>query len=184
MNLPEQYKFLADEGAPRMLVEALKDYGTLETPGPANNQKILDWADEVGEAEGVLRWIGSWYKEDSTPWCGLAVAVWAIRAGKTIGFNNPLGAKNWAQWGDKSPQPSLGDVLVFSRKGGGHVGLYVGEDHEAYHVLGGNQSDSVNITRIMKNRLLDARRMYKIGCPANVRVIKMDASGKVSENEA
>jgi cell wall-associated NlpC family hydrolase len=35
----------------------------------------------------------------------------------------------------------LGDVLVFRRGGGGHVALYVGEDEEAFHVLGGNQAD-------------------------------------------
>jgi len=39
----------------------------------------------------------------------------------------------------------------------GHVGFYAGEDERAYHVLGGNQSDSVSITRIPKDRLLEAR---------------------------
>ena len=35
----------------------------------------------------------------------------------------------------------LGDILTFKRNGGGHVGLYVGEDKDCYHVLGGNQGN-------------------------------------------
>jgi len=49
--------------------------------------------------------------------------------------------------------------LVFWRgtKSGwqGHVGFYAGEDATHYHVLGGNQSDSISITRIRKTRLRD-----------------------------
>lgn len=37
------------------------------------------------------------------------------------------------------------------------MGFYWAEDDDAYHVLGGNQSNSVNITRIAKDRLLSAR---------------------------
>ncbi len=39
----------------------------------------------------------------------------------------------------------------------GHVGFYWAEDETCYHVLGGNQSDRVSITRIRKSRLLAAR---------------------------
>lgn len=35
--LPDRYAWLAREPGPRMLVEALKMYGTLEKPGAANN---------------------------------------------------------------------------------------------------------------------------------------------------
>jgi hypothetical protein len=48
----------------------------------------------------------------------------------------------------QAPAAALGDVLAFVRNGGGHVGLYVDEDASAYHVLGGNQSDRVSITRV------------------------------------
>ncbi len=57
--------------------------------------------------------------------------------------------------------PTLGAILVFwrgKRTGWlGHVGFYTGEDTSAYHVLGGNQGDKVSITRIAKERLLEAR---------------------------
>ena len=77
-----------------------------------------------------------------------------------------------------------GDVLVFKRKGGGHVGLYVGHDASAFHVLGGNQSDRVSITRLSRNRLVAVRRPAYRAQPANVRPIPLAASGSLSVNEA
>jgi hypothetical protein len=79
----------------------------------------------------------------------------------------------------------LGDILTFKRNGGGHVGIYVGEDNTHYHVLGGNQNNQVNVMRIAKNRLNQARRTaWKIAQPASVRVIKLEAKGLISTNEA
>ncbi len=175
--LPSRYGWLAREPGPKMIVEALKLYGTLETPGSANNPTIIAWAKEVGgEVEDI-------YKADSIPWCGLFMAVVAKRAGKEIPAH-PLWALSWSAFGAKSAAAALGDVLVFVRNGGGHVGLYVGEDASAFHVLGGNQSDRVCITRVAKGRLYAARRpLYRIP-PANVRPIYLDATGALSLNEA
>ncbi len=78
----------------------------------------------------------------------------------------------------------LGDVLIFARNGGGHVGLYAGEDDDAWHTLGGNQSDAVNIKRIAKGRLYAARRPAYRAQPANVRRIRLAANGVLSANEA
>ncbi len=65
---------------------------------------------------------------------------------------------DWIKFGNASDKPMLGDVLVFGRKGGGHVGLYVGEGRDAYHVLGGNQDDTVSIKRIARAGCSGARR--------------------------
>lgn len=79
----------------------------------------------------------------------------------------------------------LGDILVFKRDGGGHVGFYVAEDKDYYHVLGGNQSDSVNITRIAKYRCVGIRRCdWKTAQPNAVKKYIVEASGKISTNEA
>lgn len=176
--LPGAYNWLNDEGAPRILVEALKLYGTLETPGNASNPEIIAWANEVGAKTGML------YNDDAVPWCGLFMAVCAKRAG----YEPPdisVRASAWSTFGNPSDKPMLGDVLVFTRTGGGHVGLYVGEDAEAYHVLGGNQSDAVTITRIAKSRFSAARRSpFKIGQPKNVRRVMLKPSGGLSQNEA
>jgi len=63
--------------------------------------------------------------------------------------------------------------------------MYVGEDDEAYHVLGGNQSDQVMIKRIAKSRLLGVRRCpWRVNQPSNVRVVRLAAGGALSHNEA
>jgi cell wall-associated NlpC family hydrolase len=78
----------------------------------------------------------------------------------------------------------LGDVLVFSRDGGGHVGIYVGEDAKTYRVLGGNQGDKVSIVPILKTRCVGIRRTnWKISQPKNVRKIFLSESGTLSTNE-
>ena len=116
------------------------------------------------------------------------MAYVALQAGWDVPMN-PLGARNWLAFGVPQQKPSLGDVFVFWRGASsgfnGHVGLYVGEDAQAFHVLGGNQSDCVMIKRIAKNRLLGARRCpWRINQPAAVRPIVLAANGALSTNEA
>lgn len=64
---------------------------------------------------------------------------------------------------------ALSDVMIFQRQGGGHVGLYVGEDADCFHVLGGNQSAAVTITRIAKARLFAVQQPSYLATPDNVR---------------
>jgi uncharacterized protein (TIGR02594 family) len=162
-----------------MLIEALKLYGVVERL-PArdkaykDNPEVLSWAKELG--------LDNVYKRTETPWCGLFAAIIAKRAGKPLP-KNPLWARDWAKWGT-STQPELGCILVFARGDvSGHVGLYVGEDNECFHVLGGNQRDCVCITRIPKSRILASRCAYRAK-PESVRAIHLAPSGAVSENEA
>jgi hypothetical protein len=78
-------------------------------------------------------------------------------------------------------------VLVFWRvskaSGLGHVGFYNGEDQNAYHVLGGNQSDSVSIARVGKDRFLEAR-WPRSAAGLTGRVIHRNPDGSLSNNEA
>lgn len=175
------YGWLLKEPGPLMIKKALELYGTKEALGKPNNPVILAWAKEVGGN------VADVYKADEIPWCGLFMAVVAKRSGKQV-VKDPLWALNWGTFGKHTDVPMLGDVLVFVRKTAdgkkaGHVGLYVGEDDKCYHVLGGNQSDSVNITRIEKSRLYAARRPNYNVQPANVRRVKLKATGAVSINE-
>lgn len=175
--LPSAWSWLASEPAPRMLVEALKLYGVKETSGPANTPEIIAWAREIDPR------IAKVYTADSIPWCGLFAAIVAKRADKSLP-SSPLWARAWASWGDKSPRASLGDVLVFVRPGGGHVGLYVGEDKTSYAVLGGNQGDAVSIVWIAKSRCIAVRREYKLAPLKNIRPVFVKRSGELSSNEA
>lgn len=170
------YEFLKSETAPKILVQAVKMIGTKEIVGKQHNPEILRWAEVVG--------LKKVYTADEIPWCGLAIAYAAHMAGVEV-VKDPLWALNWAKYGEATSEPMLGDVLTFKRDGGGHVGLYVGEDDDCYHVLGGNQGNAMNVTRILKTRMYRARRTkWKIAQPASVRKIWLDGKGKISTNEA
>lgn len=185
----KRYPHLTRTDLPRLVQEGLKTYGVREAPGSANNATIIGWAEEVGETILSLP-----YRSDAIPWCGLWMAVVAKRA-KYKPVKQPLWALHWATFETESPNPGLGDVLAFTRiirdpttgrkRTAGHVGVYIAEDDTAYHVLGGNQSDSVNITRIAKSRLYEARRpAWRIAQPASVKPYRVAGSGALSTNEA
>lgn len=178
--LPPAYAWLDRvDGAPRIITEARKLFGTVETPGKASTAEIMAWAKECG--------LKTVYSDDEVPWCGLFAAVVAKRAGWDP-VESPLWARNWAKFGRAvtPKEASLGDVLVFQRPGGGgHVGFYVGHDAGYYHVLGGNQGDAVTITRIAKNRCIGIRRpKWRVSQPVGVKPYPLAASGAVSTNEA
>lgn len=163
-------------GSPKVIAEAMRYYGINEIKGKANNPTIMQWAKDVG--------VEKIYTSDEVAWCGLFVAKVVQKAGFEP-VKNPLWALNWQNFGTKQKIAMLGDVLVFSRDGGGHVGFYIAEDKDYYHVLGGNQSDSVNIMRIAKNRCVAIKRCaWKIAQPKEVRQYIVSASGKISTNEA
>lgn len=175
MALPQQYHWLTKESGPIMIKKALQLYDTMEKPGTKDNPVILSWAKEIGGK------VANIYKADEIPWCGLFMAVVAKRANKKLPID-PLWALNWGTFGKHIDTPMLGDVLVFVRKTAagttaGHVGLYVGEDATCYHVLGGNQSDAVNIQRKEKKRLYTSRRPNYNIQPSNVRRLYLKASG-------
>lgn len=178
VELPAAYAYLGDIAhPPKMISEALVLFGTKEQPGPGNNPVILAWGKEVGDD------VAHDYYADSVPWCGLFMAVVAKRAGKVLP-PKPLWALNWAKFGGQAGQPMLGDTLVFIRPGGGHVGLYVGEDNGHFHVLGGNQSDQVCIRSIPRERLYAARRPIYNNAPPSMKVIRLASNGDVSIKEA
>ncbi|ETD90412.1 NlpC/P60 family protein [Rhodobacter capsulatus] len=121
------------------------------------------------------------------PWCGAFVAS-CLRAALpgVILPDTPLAARAWGRFGDPVA-PVFGAVLVFWRGAPsgwqGHVGFCRGEDASAYHVLGGNQSDAVTVTRIAKTRLLAAR--WPAGVPVTGRPVRRTAAGlDLSSNEA
>jgi uncharacterized protein (TIGR02594 family) len=181
-KLAKAYQWLAFESGPKMLLEALSHLGTLEHKGPDNNPDITAWAKEIGGN------VADVYVADEIPWCGLFMAICAKRSGYALP-KDPLWALNWSSFGSSQTEAMLGDVLTFIRKTNtgaraGHVALYVGEDEVAYHVLGGNQSDCVCVTRIAKNRLYAIRRpQFKVAQPASVRKINLSITGKLSTNE-
>lgn len=187
--LPTAYRWLAGEPGPRMVREGVRLHGTVEMAGAASNSTIDGWMAEM-RAAGLATEYGRLAFTDQVPWCGLFMAVVAVRADperrpERMPPPTFLWARSWARWGKPALAPMLGDVLVFRRPGGGgHVGIYVAEDATAFHVLGGNQSDAVSIARLARSRVIAVRRPAYRRQPANVRRIFVPASGALSTNEA
>jgi len=164
---------LALELGPPALLEALKLWGVTEVKGERHNPIIMSWARELGPMTAEL------YIQDEDPWCGLFAGIVVKRAG----FTPPsvlVRARAWLAFGSEVTAPALMDVLVFQRKGGGHVGFYAGEDDEAFHVLGGNQHDQVNIVRIGRDRLAGARRPLYEQTPQNIRPLARARQGELA----
>jgi uncharacterized protein (TIGR02594 family) len=180
MNYPAGYAWLAQRGQlPRTITEGLALLGVAEVVGRGSNRTIIGWRDELNQAGVAI----TGFSDDDIPWCGLFAAIVAHRAGKKV-VSAPLWARNWAGFGAGVTEAGLGDVLVFGRGGGGHVGFYVAEDASAYHVLGGNQGNKVSITRITKARCLAVRRPIYTVKPDSVRAYRVAATGALSRNEA
>jgi uncharacterized protein (TIGR02594 family) len=191
-RLPARYGYLALEPGPRLLLNALALYGVKEVAGAGDNPVITDWARELVDGGHAPAWLTEVYTEDAVPWCGLFIGVCAARADLPVP-PELLRARAWAEWARPAPAPVMGDVLVFWRgspdSASGHVGIYVGEDARAYHVLGGNQGDAVSIVRIDKGRLLPEGGIRRT--PGRelgngwARPVFLDAaSAHLSENEA
>ena len=157
--------------------EATRLIGTRETPGTGSNPVILDWAGDLGIP----------YKGDDIPWCGLFVAhCIASTLDREPTPSNVLGARAWQSFGIRTA-PTPGAVMVFWRQspqsGKGHVGFYAGEDATAYRILGGNQSDSVSLAWVAKDRLVTARWPATV-TPPIPRAITVARTDGLSWNEA
>lgn len=171
-----KYNYLKKISSPKVISEAMRYYGVSEIKGKASNPTIMQWAKNVG--------VEKIYTNDDIAWCGLFVAQVVKKAGFEV-VDQPLWALNWRKFGTAQKIAMLGDVLVFKRDQGGHVGFYVGEDKDYFHVLGGNQRDQVNIMRIAKNRCVGIRRCnWKIAQPNTVKQYHLSATGVISTNEA
>jgi uncharacterized protein (TIGR02594 family) len=169
------------DGLPKTIIKAMELWGVAEVVNKGSNKTIIGWRDELNQAGAKV----SGFSDDDIAWCGLFAAIVAFRrkglASEVV--KDPLWARNWSSYGVQAIVPGLGDILVFSRGNGGHVGFYVAEDANAYHVLGGNQGNKVSIVRIAKDRLLAARRPRYNVTPAAVKPYKVAASGTFSQNE-
>ncbi len=94
------------------------------------------------------------------PWCGAFTGMVIAKVLPDENLpSNMLWARNWSKAGIGIDDSTvvLGAIAVFERGSGGHVGFVVGHDETTLHILGGNQSNMVSITRVEKRRLLDLR---------------------------
>lgn len=163
---------------PAWLAVARKYVGQKEIKGPHHNPHILEWWKDIG----------SHYKDDETPWCGAFVGGVLAEAGIQP-VKNGASARAWLNLPVKLDKPAYGSIVVFWRgaKSGsaGHVGFVVGRDKFGnLMVLGGNQSDAVNIKPFDTARVLGYRwpGIYPYADRFNLPLLGSD--GKTSTNEA
>lgn len=103
-----------------------------------------------------------------TEWCAAFVNVVLNESGipgSESVSEYPLMARSFLKWGIEADEPKPGDVVVFPRGRNsweGHVGFYLStveiDGVEYYNILGGNQSNSVNIGQYRADRALGIRR--------------------------
>lgn len=139
-----------------ILKTASSQIGVKEVVGEsAHNQTILDYAIAIG-----LNWIES----DEVPWCAVFVS-WVLfllglpylktaRAADFLTYGVPV------LIGDVRP----GDIMIFKRKGGHHVGFYTGHHFREGFVwiLGGNQSNQVKHTAFNLDDLVGISRAVEM----------------------
>jgi len=96
---------------------------------------------------------------DEVPWCS-SFANWVMAKAK-YPYTKSAAARSWRDWGVECSLHQ-GAVVVFRRKGGHHVGFCVGHTSTMIRVLGGNQSNEVNIRNYRKTDLLSVRVPAKL----------------------
>lgn len=158
---------------PGWLVYGRQFIGLREIPGTVNNPKIIEW----------LIKLKAWWREDETPWCGTFCAACISESGLPLP-KHWYRASDWLNWGVSLAAPELGCVVVFSRKGGGHVGFVVGEDQNgSLMVLGGNQSNRCSIAPFDRQRAIGYR--WPAGIVVRIGHLPViESVARVSENEA
>lgn len=134
---------------PAWLEQGWREAGVRETPGPASNSRILQFAREIGHQS---------VSGDEVAWCAAFLGACLERSG--IKSTRSLLARSYLDWGNSLEKARLGAVAVLSRGtdlGQGHVGFVVGATPGRIFLLGGNQGDAVSVEGFDRSRLLALR---------------------------
>lgn len=133
--------------------------GIKEFDGTEHNHQIM----------AMLKLDNSWPGEDEVPWCSAFTnyICWL----SYLPRSESLRARSWLRIGYRVEleDAAVCDIVVLKQQQSdpgvevietrGHVGFYAGHDATHVEVLGGNQSDSVNISRYHISKLLSVRRL-------------------------
>ena len=175
--------YLQGKELPKHIQVALSLIGTKEIVGSRHSDIILGWAKELG-LEKV-------YTNDELAWCGLFFAYVMKEANRRVDLNTKdaydyLRAAKYANMPNVTRVPKgeekMGDILIFQRPGGGHIGWYVYGNNKNFGVLGGNQGNAVSVVEISKARLTHALRPSYISYRPYELIVSN--GGVVSTNEA
>ena len=140
----------------KLLEIALTQYGIKEIVGTDHNAAIVSYFHDIGFEQ---------INDDETPWCSAFVNWCALKAG--FERTSKLNAQSWLEVGEEinTDFAQLGDIVILKRglePWQGHVGFYINQDLNTVYVLGGNQSNMVNIFPYAKSRILGIRRLRNV----------------------
>lgn len=157
-------------GPPNWLTVALAEQGQTEEPGPNHNPRVVEYHSRTSLAA----------KDDETPWCASFVSWTMVE----VGLQNPntARARDFLYYGQAMQTPQIGSIVVLSRGSSpsqGHVGFYMGERDDKILVLGGNQSNSVNIAPYAKARVLAYRWPPGVPKPEPENIVEAARTGTV-----
>jgi len=134
--------------------------GLKEVGGSVDNPQIM----------AMLNLDMSWPENDEVPWCSAFAnyVCWLLRLPRS----KDLRARSWLTVGKgiHLDQADPGDIVILKRGKGdqpgpevidapGHVGFYAGRFGDYIEVLGGNQSDTVKVSRYPVSNLLGVREL-------------------------
>lgn len=134
--------------------------GLKEVPGTGDNPQIM----------AMLKLDAAWPSNDEVPWCSAFVnyVAWLLRLPRS----KDLRARSWLGVGrpiDLKDAVANWDIVILNRGGPqdasvldapGHVAFYSALEKGRILCLGGNQSNSVSISRYDEADLLGVRRIY------------------------
>jgi len=137
-----------------LLEFAKTQLGIKEIVGKDNNPAIVNYAKESGF---------KWVNDDETPWCSIFINWVCMKV--DYERSELATARSWLNVGIPLKKPVFGCICIFKRGNSswqGHVGIFDGEDDTHIYLLGGNQSNSVNIKKYPKYKLLGYQQLNKI----------------------
>jgi len=156
---------------PKYLQIARKHIGLKEIAGLRNSPTITNW---------LVR-LNAWWRDDETPWCGVFVAACLQEA--VLPYPKMfMRAKAYLDYGVRLDKPCLGCIVIFDRKGGGHVGFAIGKDRaNRLIILGGNQGNQVSIAPFDTTRVLGYRMPYGFSTGTLLPILSNESASSESE---
>jgi uncharacterized protein (TIGR02594 family) len=117
---------------------------------------------EVSNTASLIEWlkIGKYLgNPKNLPWCGDAVESCIAKTLPQEPLpSNPFFAQAWKDFGIDADGPAVGAIGVIRwDPSSGHVGIVAGISGDRVNLLGGNQSNSINISSFPRSKLIAFR---------------------------
>lgn len=139
-------------GYPLWYQIAYGELGIEEFKGEADNPRIVKYL----HSTNLIHTAPNQADNDETPWCAAFVCWCLEQAGRES--TDSAWARSYLYYGKRIEEPRSGCIVVLTRGvNSGHVGFFERKDGSKIYILGGNQSDQVNISAYPESRLLGYR---------------------------